>query len=204
MRARRRKRHAPCSGTPGPGCRRSCVSETTAHTCQNHGNANAQCCLGGREEGRGARGGRRTGSAPPSPAAEETAASSSPSSRAPELAAGNSVWLAPLLRLRRQQRAKSAWRTEGVGWVGECERWAAHVGRAGAAVHHRRRRSGADRRVHADVHVAAARAAPAAGGGRCLPAAPCTGGGGGRFCRPRRRCALPGGGARAAPRELGS
>ena len=101
-----------------------------------------------RGEGRGARGGRRTGSAPPSPAAEETAASSSPSSRAPELAAGNSVWLAPLLRLRRQQRAKSAWRTEGVGWVGECERWAAHVGRAGAAVHHRRRRSGADHRVH--------------------------------------------------------
>ena len=36
-----------------------------------------------------------------------------------ELAAGNSVWLAPLLRLRRQQRAESAWRTEGAGWAGE-------------------------------------------------------------------------------------
>ena len=34
VRARRRKRHAPCStGAPGSGCRR-CVSEMAAHTCQ--------------------------------------------------------------------------------------------------------------------------------------------------------------------------
>ena len=135
------------SAAPGSGCRR-CVSEngSSAHVSgllrvgrqrQEHAR------LWARGEGRGAA--HRVGATVAGGRGDRRLVLALESD---ELAAGNSVWLAPLLRLRRQQRAKSAWRTEGVGWVGECERWAAHVGRAGPPVHHRRRRSGADHRVH--------------------------------------------------------